>query len=60
MTEFEERMKQIADGLSREARVVVRIVLEREHRLRFGDRSELPETYALEALRLTERKGGGS
>lgn len=54
MTDFEKRMKELAESLSPEAKFLVKHILEREHRLRFGDRAELPESYALEALRQTQ------
>ena len=51
MTEFHERMKKIASSLSPEAKKVVKKVLTAEHRMRFQDRSELAEMFALEALK---------
>lgn len=51
MATFHERMKIIASGLSPEAKEVVKKVLSAEHRMRFQDRSELAENFALEALK---------
>ena len=51
MTTFHERMKTIASSLSPEAKEVVKKILAAEHKMRFHDRSELPEAFALEALK---------
>ena len=51
MSEFEDRMKKLAEGLSAEAKLVVRQVLNAEHKSRFRDRTRLPEDFATAALR---------
>ena len=51
MSEFEDRMKKLGEGLSPEAKAVVKQVLTAEHKRRFGSREELPETFATAALK---------
>ena len=51
MSEFEDRMKKLAEGLSPEAKTVVKQVLTAEHKRRFSNRTELPETFATAALK---------
>lgn len=55
LSAFEDRMKEIAASMSPEAKSVVRQVLQSEHKFRFTNRDELPETFATWALR--EAKG---
>jgi hypothetical protein len=49
-------MKRIADGMSPEAKEVVKQVLASEHKLRFGNRDDLPENYANWALKAAKGK----
>lgn len=51
MSEFEDRMKKLAENLSPEAKTVVKQVLAAEHKRRFGDRIKLPEAFATAALK---------
>lgn len=51
MSAFEDRMKQIADAMSPEAKQMVRQVVSSEYRFRFASRSELPENFAAWALK---------
>lgn len=56
MSAFEDRMKQIAETMSPEAKAIVRQVILSEYRFRFAARSELAETFANWALKAA--KGG--
>gem|GEM_PF-4936981 len=51
MSAFQDQMRQIAEGLSPEAKDVVKQVLASEHKQRFGNRADLPESYATWALK---------
>lgn len=52
MTEFADEIKQLAESLSDEAKELVRFVVTREHKGRFGNRDQLPEDYARKALNI--------
>lgn len=58
MSEFEERMKKLAEDLSPAAKTLVKQVLVLEHKRRFANRSELPETFANSALKLAKEMKG--
>ena len=58
MSEFEERMKKFAEDLSPAAKQLVKQVLVLEHKRRFSNRSELPETFANSALKLAKELKG--
>jgi len=51
VSEFEDRMKRLAEQLSPEAKIVVMQVLTAEHKRRFSTRAELPEAFANAALK---------
>jgi hypothetical protein len=51
LSAFEDRMQEIADAMSPEAKKVVKQVLASEHKLRFGGRDDLPENFASWALK---------
>ena len=60
MSAFQERMKKLANGLSPDAKNVVRQVLTAEHKRRFSEnRADLPETFATLALKAAKHKESG-
>lgn len=51
MNEFEEEIQRLVEELPDEARELTKHVLDQELRSRFGDRSQLPATFATTALK---------
>lgn len=58
MSEFEDRMKKLAEGLSPKAKSLVKQVLMAEHKRRFSNREDLPETFATAALKVAKEESG--
>lgn len=51
MNEFQEEMRELAAGLSEDGRELTRHVLGLELKNRFGERSQLPASFAEKALK---------
>lgn len=56
MIEFEEKMAALGAALSEEGKGLTRQILDLELRNRFGDRSQLPEEFAVRALKAVKAR----
>ncbi len=62
MTEFEQKMAELGDALSEEAKALTRQVLDLELRSRFNlsNRSQLPEEFASRALKAVKARAAAA
>lgn len=59
MSAFKDSMEKMAKNLSDEAKVLIKVVVNTEHKRRFGNREDIPELYASEALKAAKVREGG-
>lgn len=60
MSSFEEEMKKAAEALSDDVKEIVKTVLVAEHKLRFGERKDLPREFARAALQIAIDRDSGA